>query len=560
MEQSDHSGLLISDFNLGNFANYLRHDEEVPEVEVDLAPYGQVAPLLIDHGADCWAARPRFVVVWTRPQGVIGSFERLLSFREASLEQILSEVDSFSNFLLQLPDCVEAVFVPTWILPSHERGLGLLDLKSSQGVARVLSAMNLRLMENLETSPRVFVLNTQRWVEQVGKTAFHPKLWYLAKIPFANDVFLEAVKDFKAALRGLAGQSRKLILLDLDNTLWGGIVGEDGWQNLRLGGHDPIGEAFVDFQRHLKALTRRGVVLGIVSKNQEEVALEAMDRHREMVLRREDFAGWRINWQDKAENVVELAAELRLGLEAVVFIDDSPAERARVSRALPEVLVPDWPQDYLLYAGALRSLRCFDVPSLTGEDRQRARTYAAERQRVTRRTELSSVEEWLEDLDIRVQALPLGDDHLPRATQLLNRTNQMNLRTRRLTESELKGWARAGGRKVWTFRVSDKFGDSGLTGLVSLEAGDEGGEIVDFVLSCRVIGRKVEESMLHTVIAYARSAGLETVRARYFPTARNKPCLDFWRRSGFRPDESLDVFAWSTRDAYPVPECIQYSS
>ena len=221
---------------------------------------------------------------------------------------------------------------------------------------------------------------------------------------------------------------------------------------------------------------------------------------------------------------------------------------------------PPWPQDCMLYASALSSLRCFDVPALTGEDTRRARMYAAERERVTLKKKLVSVEEWLKDLNIRVQAQELANEHLPRAAQLLNRTNQMNLSTRRMTESDLKDWARAADRKVWTFRVSDKFGDSGLTGLVSIEAGKEEGEIVDFVLSCRVIGRKVEETMLHTVIGFARSSGLKTVRARHFPTAKNKPCLEFWRKSGFRHDESSDVFAWDTQDAYPVPAGIHYSS
>src|SRR5262249_22447003 len=160
--------------------------------------------------------------------------------------------------------------------------------------------------------------------------SFSPRLWYLGKIPYANEVFKEAARDVKSALRGLAGKARKLVIVDLDETLWGGIVGEDGWEHIKLGGHDPASEALADFQRELKALTRRGILLGIVSKNEEAVALAAIDKHPEMVLRRSDFTGWRINWGDKAANIVDLVNELNLGIDSVVFIDDNPSERARV--------------------------------------------------------------------------------------------------------------------------------------------------------------------------------------------------------------------------------------
>src|SRR5207249_4608997 len=189
-------------------------------------------------------------------------------------------------------------------------------------------------------------------------------------------VLQEAARDIKGAVQAIRGESRKLLVLDLDDTLWGGSVGEIGWQNIKLGGHDAVGEAYVDFQRVLKSLLNRGNLLAIVSKNQESVALAALENHPEMVLRPGDFAGWRINWRDKAENIVELVSELNVGLQSVVFIDDNPAERALVAEALPEVLVPQWPESPLLYSAALHDLRCFDRPCLTDEDLTRSQMYA----------------------------------------------------------------------------------------------------------------------------------------------------------------------------------------
>ncbi|MBI3874569.1 MAG: HAD-IIIC family phosphatase [Verrucomicrobia bacterium] len=362
--------------------------------------------------------------------------------------------------------------------------------------------------------------------------------------------------DVKAAIRGLRGMARRLVVLDLDDTLWGGIVGDVGWENVQLGGHDPVGEAFQDFQRALKALTRRGIVLGIVSKNTESVALDAIRQNSEMILRDSDFAGWRINWSDKAQNMADLAAELNLGLQSIVFIDDNPVERARVREALPEVLVPEWPESPLLYVSALQSLRCFDAPAVSREDAARTQSYVSDRQRADLKKQAGSLDEWLKSLGIKVTVEPLSPANLKRATQLLNKTNQFNLATRRLTEPELDAWAKQPSRRAWAFRVADKFGDAGLTGLASLEVRDGVAHVVDFLLSCRVLGRKVEETMIAWLVARAKEFNAAEVRAEYLPTPKNKPVLEFWQRSGF---ECADGTRFTRRvaDGCAQPDCVE---
>src|SRR5207248_5467611 len=240
-----------------------------------------------------------------------------------------------------------------------------------------------------------------------------------------------------------------------------------------------------------------GVLLGIVSKNEESTALEAIRSHPEMVLRQDDFAGWRINWEDKAQNIVELVSELNLGLQSVVLIDDSPVERARVHEAFPDVLVPEWPSSPLDYTATLHGLRCFDTRLVSLEDRTRTEMYVTERKRHEVRTQVSSLEQWLASLNIQVEAEPLSEATLDRATQLLNKTNQMNLSTRRMIKEELQNWNQQPENTVLIFRVSDKFGDYGLVGVASFVLRDGNANVVDFVLSCRVMGRKVEETMLH---------------------------------------------------------------
>ena len=361
-------GVLISDFNLANLAGYLGNDTEAPEIAVSIAPFGQPVQALLQDDLECWRENPDFAVMWTQPEAVIESFNQILSYREIEPDRILREVDHFAALLSAAAARVKWLFVPTWTMPSNHPGFGMLDMRPGTGIAQTLMRMNLRLAEKVENVSNIYLLDAGRWMGAAGKHAFNPKLWYMAKIPFGNEVFIEAVKDLKCALRGANGSAKKLIIVDLDDTLWGGIVGDAGWENLRLGGHDFLGEAYVDFQRELKAMTHRGILLGIVSKNEEAVALEAINKHPEMVLRLDDIAGWKINWRDKALNVLELVAELNLGLQSVVFIDDNPVERARVREALPEVLVPDWPLDKTLYKSALLGLRCFDNPSISQED------------------------------------------------------------------------------------------------------------------------------------------------------------------------------------------------
>jgi FkbH-like protein len=544
--------LLVSDFNLGTLARIIDNAPGEPPVRAELAPFGDIGGALAAGEAE----GGRGALVWTRPQAVLPSFRSLLELQPVAPARVEEEVDVFCDLLRQAKARFRFQLVPTWVVPGVHRGLGMLDLRSPAGTAGHLIRANARLVENLSDAPDVFVLDASRWSAE-DDPGEADRLWYLAKVPFTSAVFRAAAADSLAAVRGLSGRARKVVVVDLDDTLWGGIVGDVGWEALQLGGHDPVGEAFADFQRALKALTHRGVLLGIVSKNEEAVAMTAIRSHPEMGLKSSDFAAWRINWKDKAANLVELARELNLGLDSLVFIDDNPGERARVRETLPDVLVPDWPADPLRFASTLRGLTCFDAPALSAEDVARSRMYGEERERREARLAVGSIEEWLRTLEVKITVQPLDRANLQRAAQLLNKTNQMNLTTRRLTESELWSWANEPGRALWTVRVEDRFGDYGLTGLVSVEEERGAARIVDFVLSCRVFGRKAEETMVHVAVEHARAHGLGSLHADFVKTAKNKPCLDFWReRSGFveAPDSR---FAYEASQPYALPEHVR---
>jgi FkbH-like protein len=544
-------GLLISDFNVENLSCYLKKETNAPAIDSVSISYGEVFQTLLHEGAPAWNGDLDFVVAWTRPEGILGAFRDLLHCSPVTEEDLNREVDAFSAALIGASKRTRAMFVPTWVIPPFHQTQGLLDLAPSGGVARALMRINLRLVETLAGAPTVYPLWADKWFQLAGPRAFNHRLWYLGKIRFSNEVFKAAARDLKAALRGINGQAKKIVILDLDDTLWGGIVGEVGWQGINLGGHDPAGEALVDFQRDLKALARRGILLAIVSKNDESIATEAIAKHPEMVLKMDDFAGWRINWRDKAANIVDLMTELNLGFDSAVFVDDSPVERARVREALPQLFVPEWPSDKRLYTEALLSLDCFDSPRLTDEDRQRVRMSAVDRVRKRSKRQVNDLDEWLATLKTAIKVEELNQGNLPRAAQLLNKTNQMNLSTRRMSEADFYAWAKAEGRRVWTFRVSDKFGDSGLTGILSLELAGSRASIIDFVLSCRVIGRKIEEAMLFVAIECARSAGVRQVSVNYCQTPKNKPCYAFFERSELT-HQGENTFVWDAAREYPL--------
>jgi FkbH-like protein len=546
----------LSDFNTSNLTAYLADARDLPVVHTVPTDYGQVVPLLLDRAAECWDPKPDSALVWTRPEAVSPTFRGILRAEDVPVERALAEVDAFIDAVEGAAGRAGCFLIPTWTIPSHERGLGPLDLHPEQGGRGVLLRMNARLIERLGGARGFHVFDAGRWLMESRRPGFNAKLWYMAKIAFDNEVLKVAAAEIKAALRAVRGESRKLVVLDLDDTLWGGVVGDVGWENLVLGGHDSRGEALVDFQHRLKALSNRGILLALASKNEEAVALDAIDRHPEMVLRRSDFAGWRINWLDKAQNIAELVAELNLGLHSAVFIDDNPVERDRVRQALPDVLVPEWPDDPAAYPGALAALTCFDVSVVSAEDRQRAASYRIEREREASRAEISSVEEWLASLGIAVTIEALASSDAARAAQLLNKTNQMNLSTRRMTEGELVEWVRGEGRRFWTVRVEDRFSALGLTGLLSAQIQGDHLRVVDFVLSCRVFGRRVEDTMLSAVVRHARERSLTRVIAEYLPTAKNKPCLDFLLRSGMTRGDG-GVFTWDVRDDYPFPEHVR---
>jgi FkbH-like protein len=543
--------VLVSDLNLTNFANILK-SQAGPLLNVRVAALDNVVPVL--HGL---TATDGSAVVWTQPGKVAAGFQRARQFAPVAIDEILSDVDHFAQAIRTAASVLKSVYVPLWQINPAE-SYGLQEMRHNTGVHGLLLQMNARLSERLADLSNVHLMNSTRWMQGVGTGAWSQRMWYLTKTPFSNEVFLAAAKDLIAHMERSQGLAIKLIVLDLDDTLWGGVVGDDGWQNLHLGGHDPIGESFVDFQRTLKALKDRGILLAIASKNEESVALEAMEKHPEMILRRTDMVAIRIDWNDKASNIQSIIQELNLGARSVMFIDDNPVERSRVKEFLPEVFVPDWPENKLLYTEKLRSLPVFNLDAISAEDLARTQMYQEEVVRERSKAAFGEVEAWLRSLETTVTAARVDEGDFARVHQLFGKTNQFNLSTWRPSEKELCERMQQPSYQLWSFRVNDRFGDAGLTGVVGLDLSDPQSAVIsDLILSCRVMGRQVEETLLHVAFVMAELADKVRIEAHFKPTAKNKPCLDFMLRSGFDSSGEGPTFTWSMDRPYPCPTSLK---
>jgi FkbH-like protein len=368
------------------------------------------------------------------------------------------------------------------------------------------------------------------------------KFFFMAQAGMNPKLAPQFKQWFRRKLEGLALKRKKCLVVDLDNTLWGGVLGEDGMDGIKVGGAYP-GNAFLCFQQGLKELSRCGVILAVCSKNNESDVLEAWEKNPFMVLRKDDFAAWRINWNDKASNIRELASELNIGLDSMVFIDDSAVERELVRRELPEVETPDFPaQPYGLadFLGWLVS-RFFRVYALTSEDRAKTAQYKANAMREREKRSFTDMGSFIASLNIHLSVEEANSFSIPRIAQMTQKTNQFNLTTRRRTEAEVRGLLSAGWR-IWTLSVSDRFGDSGITGCAMVTPG---GMIDTFLLSCRVLGRGIESEFLKCVCRMMKEHGARFIQGEYVPSAKNGLVADFYQKNGFSKVEDSGGMKYS---------------
>ncbi len=357
------------------------------------------------------------------------------------------------------------MLVNNFMVPSFTP-FGILDNKADNGFRSFFHKINEKLAEVYRKSSQVYVVDLEAAAGKHGKSrCVDPKLYYRGSFVFSESFLPVVADDYMGYIKALKNITRKCIVLDLDNVMWGGIIGEDGTEGIQLGNDSP-GNAYKDFQRSLLSYHNRGVLLAVNSKNNHEDALKAIREHPHMLLREKHFAAMRINWQNKVQNMVELAKEINIGLDSMVFIDDNPREREQMKQALPQVLVVDMPASPFLYRQTLENLNDFNVLALTEEDKKRGEMYSARKRREELRETISSMDDFLKSLEMKVEIRHADEFGLPRIVRMVNKTNQFNLTTRRYTDAEVMKMKETKDEfEVYSLQVSDKFGDEGIVGV-----------------------------------------------------------------------------------------------
>ena len=448
--------------------------------------------------------------------------------RVKDLVALVKKFISMSNSKLVVANFHSPVYSP----------YGICETKTEYGLRDMILDLNAKLADSLRNEPSIFIFNFDAFVAKYGDiNVFDYRQFLFGDIKVSLNYIPYLAEELMGYIKADLGINRKCIVLDLDNTLWGGIVGEDGFEGIKLSPQPP-GMPFIEFQRVILALNERGIILAINSRNNEDEALRVIREHPHMILREDNFASIKINWNDKISNIKAIAEELNIGLDSLVYFDDDPINREVMSKALPEVMTVDLPEDPALYAQKLMSLNDFNTFSITEEDKKRGRMYIEEKKRNHLENSVSNLDDFLSQLGIKIKIRRADKFTIPRISQLVLKTNQFNLTTKRFQEEDILKFSQDKNMLVGCAQTADKFGDNGITGVFIVQKSPDSSEwsIETFLLSCRVMGRRVEYGIMRYILNEARKEGIKKVRGQYIPTEKNKPCESFLPNSGFKKE------------------------
>ncbi len=530
------------------------------QLRTHVGDYGMYLQELQQDSSPLASFKPDVILFAFHAQHLIGTPHPALAGTDAD-ELVESAAERVRGIWRLARERFSSQILQQTVLPTSQPLLGLNERRLSGSAAGIIDRLNLRLGQ-LAAQEQVDMLDMQQVIRNDGLYSWHdPVLWHRAKqeiSPLAAPAYGDLAARLIAAQQGRSG---KCLVLDLDNTLWGGVIGDDGLEGIRLGQGSAIGEAYVAFQHYVRDLGRRGVILAVCSKNDIENARAPFERHPDMVLKLEDIACFVANWSDKAGNLRHIAEQLNIGIDSLVFADDNPFERTIVRRELPQVAVPELNEDPAFYAQSISDGGFFEALQVTPDDFERGGQYRANLARESLRASTTDVEGYLKSLGMELHWAPFDSVGLQRIVQLTNKTNQFNLTTRRYTESAILGIMNTPGALTLQLRLTDQFGDNGIIGLVIGKPDQDALYLDTWLMSCRVLGRQVEEATMNLVAERARELGARRLVGEYLPTKKNGMVREHYRKLGFEAVEIADSGASRWRkelaDYSPFPTFIK---
>jgi FkbH-like protein len=457
---------------------------------------------------------------------------------KVSSKDTLNEIEGFRGklelLLSQLPEnklTIAFTISPLFLL-NYQNGDFL--------IRRAISLYNEFIYDLAETRNNFKVIDFSEFLASVDSPIFDWKYYYLSQSMISPRYNSKFNNWFQFKINSIENRRKKCLVLDLDNTLWGGILGEDGLENLKLGDSYP-GIAFLHFQEAILEASKAGIILAVCSKNNEEDAIEVFEKHPFQMIKLNDISAYRINWRDKASNIEEIAQELNIGLDSIVFIDDNPAERERVKQMIPEVVVPDFPSSPIFLLQFFKEVyeENFQVYHLTDEDLNKTKQYLSNAERSQFKRAFNSVDEYLESLEMQLDIYEASNFTIPRIAQMTQKTNQFNLTTRRYTEEDIRSMVQTG-YLAHCVSVKDKFGDNGISLMSIIKIENKIAYFDSFLLSCRILGRNIEIGYINYILNYLFGKGINSIKAIYVPSKKNIQTIDFFENVGFTLD-SVDI-------------------
>ena len=513
-----------------------------------VADYNQYNQEILNQDSRLYQFKPDITFLILDTRHVLG--DHFFSWHKVSHDEKSKFVERSINEIKKLCNTFEEnletkLVITSLQIPSYS-SYGINESREIRGLKEIVHEINNELLDEFgrhNVSPKIFIYDFNEFIMKFGeKNIFNYKQFFSGDIKISTEYVPKFVNELMGYIYAITGTTKKCIVLDLDNTLWGGIIGEDGFDNIKLG-DGPIGRSFVEFQKRLLALNQRGIILAINSKNNFGDAIDVIKKHPNMILRGDNFACVKINWDDKVSNLQKIAEELNIGLDSMVFFDDDPINQEYVRESLPEVLVVNLPKDSSQYAQIITEMKEFDVLKITEEDTKRSDMYLGQKKRKELENKVGDFNEFLKQMNIEVNLQKANSFSIPRISQLTLKTNQFNLTTKRYQEEEISKFSSSEDKIVECVQVSDKFGDNGITGTYIIEKKNNEEWIIDtFLLSCRIMGRGIEEMMMNQIIEKGKLSGIKRIKGKFIPTAKNKPAENFYEELGFKKENEFWVF------------------
>ena len=526
-----------------------------------VADYNQYNQEILNQNSRLYQFKPDITFLILDTRHVLG--DHFFSWHKVSHDEKSKFVERSINEIKKLCNTFEEnletkLVITSLQIPSYS-SYGINESREIRGLKEIVHEINNELLDEFgrhNVSPKIFIYDFNEFIMKFGeKNIFNYKQFFSGDIKISTEYVPKFVNELMGYIYAITGTTKKCIVLDLDNTLWGGIIGEDGFDNIKLG-DNPVGRSFVEFQKRLLGLNQRGIILAINSKNNFDDAIEVIQKHPNMILSEDNFASVKINWDDKVLNLQKISEELNIGLDSIVFFDDDPINQEYVKDSLPDVLVVDLPKDSSRYAQIITEMKEFDVLKITEEDTKRGDMYLDQKKRKELENKVGDFNEFLKQMNIEVTVQKANSFSIPRIAQLTLKTNQFNLTTRRYQEEEVSKFSSSDDKIVECVEVSDKFGNNGITGAYIIEKKSDEEWVVDtFLLSCRIMGRGVEEIMMNQIIENAKLSGIKRIKGEFIPTAKNKPAENFYEELGFNKENNFWVF--NTDNIIKKPEHIK---